>query len=112
MTPNNRFAALALTVALGGVAAPSVQASMATAAPFEEKVDNAAAIVMGRCVKNESRWDPSGRWILTYSTFKVLNTFKGAPGQEVTVVVPGGTVGGLHQSSVGLPTFAEGSENV
>ena len=112
MTPNNRFAALALTVALGGVAAPSVQASMATAAPFEEKVDNAAAIVVGRCVKNESRWDPSGRWILTYSTFQVSNTIKGAPAQEVTVVVPGGVVGGVHQSSVGVPAFSEGSENV
>jgi hypothetical protein len=109
MTPNNRLLALALTAALGSV---SAFASVETAAPFEEKVDNAATIVMGRCVKNESRWDPSGRWILTYSTFKVLNTFKGTPGQEVTVVVPGGTVGGLHQSSVGLPSFAEGSENV
>jgi hypothetical protein len=109
MTPNNRLLALALTAALGSMAAV---ASVETAAPFEEKVDNAASIVMGRCVKNESRWDPSGRWILTYSTFKVSNTFKGAPAQEVTVVVPGGTIGGLHQSSVGLPTFAEGSENV
>jgi len=112
MTPNNRFAALALTVALGGVAAPGAQASMATAAPFEEKVDNAVAIVVGRCVKSESRWDPSGRWILTYSTFKVSNTIKGAPAQEVTVVVPGGTVGSIHQSSVGLPAFSEGSENL
>jgi len=109
MTPNNRLLALALTAALGSV---NAFASIETAAPFEEKVDNAASIVMGRCVKNESRWDPSGRWILTYSTFKVLNTFKGAPAQEVTVVVPGGTVGGLHQSSVGVPSFAEGSENV
>ena len=112
MTPNNRIAALAITLALGGVAAPSAHASIATAASFEEKVDNAAAIVVGRCVKNESRWDPSGRWILTYSTFEVSNTIKGAPAQEVTVVVPGGSVGGVHQSSVGLPAFAEGSENV
>ena len=111
MTPNNRLAAIALTLALGSVAAPA-SASMATVAPFEEKVDNAASIIVGRCVKNEARWDPSGRWILTYSTFKVLNTFKGGPAQEVTLVVPGGSVGGVHQSSVGLPSFPEGSENV
>jgi len=85
---------------------------MATAAPFEEKVGNAAAIVVGRCVKNESRWDASGRWILTYSTFEVSNTIKGAPVQRITVVVPGGSVGGVHQSSVGLPAFSEGDENV
>ncbi|HEV2720250.1 MAG TPA: hypothetical protein VG323_09550 [Thermoanaerobaculia bacterium] len=109
MTPNNRLAALALTLAL---AAPAAQASMATAAPFEEKVDNAAAIIVGRCVKNESRWDPSGRWILTYSTFEVSKTIKGAPVQRITIVVPGGSVGGVHQSSVGLPAFNEGSENV
>lgn len=112
MTPNNRLTALALTVALGSVAAPAAHASLATAAPFEEKVDNAAAIVVGRCVRNESRWDSSGRWILTYSTFKVSNTIKGAPAQEVTVVVPGGAVGGVHQSSIGVPAFNEGSENV
>ncbi|HEY6138255.1 MAG TPA: hypothetical protein VI670_10875 [Thermoanaerobaculia bacterium] len=109
MTPNNRLALLAFTVAL---AAPAAQASLATAAPFEEKVDNASSIILGRCLKNESRWDPSGRWILTYSTFKVLNTFKGGSAQEVTLVVPGGSVGGVHQSSVGLPAFNEGSENV
>lgn len=112
MTPNNRLTALALTVALGGMATPVARASLATAAPFEEKVDNAAAIIMGRCVRNQARWDPSGRWILTYSTFTVENTIKGAPAQEVTVVVPGGSVGGVHQSSVGLPAFSEGSENV
>lgn len=109
MTPNNRLAALALTLLLGSTAA---WASIETAAPFEEKVDNAVAIVQGRCLKNESRWDASHRWILTYSTFEVLNTFKGAPAQQVTVVVPGGSVGGIHQSSVGLPTFVEGSEHV
>jgi len=109
MAPNNRFAAIALTVAL---AVPAAEASVATAAPFEEKVDNATSIILGRCEKNESRWDPSGRWILTYSTFKVLNTFKGGPAQAVTLVVPGGSVGGVHQSSVGLPAFNEGSENV
>ena len=112
MAPNNRLTALALTVALGSVAAPAAHASMATVAPFEEKVDNAAAIVVGRCVKNESRWDPSGRWILTYSTFRVSNTLKGAPASEVTVVVPGGAVGHVHQSSVGVPAFSEGSENL
>ncbi len=109
MTPNNRLAALAVTLAL---AAPAAQASMATAAPFEEKVDNAAAIVVGRCVKNESRWDPSHRWILTYSTFEVSKTIKGAALQRITVVVPGGSVGGVHQSSVGLPAFNEGNENL
>ncbi|HKS22796.1 MAG TPA: hypothetical protein VJZ76_08370 [Thermoanaerobaculia bacterium] len=109
MTPNNRFAAIALTVAL---AVPAAEASMATAAPFEEKVDNANSIIVGRCLKNESRWDPSGRWILTYSTFKVTNTLKGSAAQEVTLVVPGGSIGGVHQSSVGLPAFSEGSENV
>lgn len=112
MTPNNRFAALAFTIAFGGVAVPSARATLATAAPFDEKVEKAVAIVVGRCVKSESRWDPTHRWIVTYSTFKVSNTIKGTAAQEVTVVVPGGSVGGMHQSSVGLPAFSEGSENV
>jgi hypothetical protein len=112
MTPNNRFAAFALSLVLGSGAVVSARASIATAASFDEKVDNAAAIVLGKCVRNESKWDPSGRWIVTYSTFQVESTIKGAPAQEVTVVVPGGTVGGVHQSSVGLPAFTEGAENV
>src|SRR5438552_3276718 len=109
MTPNNRLAALALSLLL---AAPAAHAAIAAAASFDQKVDNAAAIILGKCVRTESKFDPSGRWILTYSTFAVEKAFKGAAAGEVTLVTPGGSVGGVHQSTVGITAFREGDEHV
>jgi len=109
MTPNNRLAALALATLL---AVPAAHAAIAVAASFDDKVDNAAAIILGRCIRTESKMDPSGRWIVTYSTFAVEKTFKGGTTGEMTVVTPGGTVGSLHQSTVGVPDFREGDEHV
>src|ERR671936_210212 len=110
MTPNNRVCALAVSAAL--LAAPAAHATLAAAATFEQKVDKAAAIVLAKCVRQESRFDPSGRWILTYSTFQVEKAMKGAAVPEMTIVTPGGQVGGLHQVSSGIPVFREGAENV
>jgi hypothetical protein len=112
MTPNNRLTALvATTVVL--VSATVAEATLAIAAPFEDKVENAAAIVLGKCVKTESRIDPSGRWILTYSTFQIEKSIKGsAAGSQVTIVTPGGQVGSTRQATVGVPEFHEGDENV
>lgn len=109
MTPNNRIAALALATVLS---VPAAHAAVAAAASFDDKVDNAAAIILGRCIKTESRMDPTGRWILTYSTFAVEKSMKGSAAGEVTLVTPGGTVGNLHQSTVGVPAFAPGEEHV
>ena len=110
MTPNNRLTALA--AALVFLAVPAAHAAIAAAASFDEKVDNAAAIILGKCVRTESKFDPSGRWIVTYSTFAVEKSFKGDTASEVTLVVPGGSVGGVHQSSVGVPEFHQGDEQV
>ena len=92
--------------------APAAHASLAAAATFDQKVANAAAIVLGKCVRQESRFDPSGRWILTYSTFQVEKTMKGSAMPEITIVTPGGQVGSLHQTSSGIPAFQPGAENV
>lgn len=100
------FAALFLATAV------PMHASIAAAASFDEKVDNAASIVLGKCIRTESRFDPTGRWIVTYSTFQVEESLKGNAGATVTVVTPGGAVNGIHQSSVGIPSFRTGSENV
>ena len=110
MATNNRVRALAISAVL--LAAPAAHATLAAAATFDQKVDNAASIILGKCVRQESRFDPTGRWILTYSTFQVEKTMKGAPGPEVTIVTPGGQVGGLHQVTIGIPAFRPGAENV
>ena len=111
MTSNNRLIVLGAVLALL-TAVPAANAAIQAAATFDEKVENASSIVLGKCVKSESRLDPSGRWILTYSTFDVEKSLKGVAQQQITLVVPGGTVGSLHQETIGMPAFREGEEQV
>lgn len=110
MPANNLIRALAATAVI--LAVPAAQASMAVAATFDDKVDHAASIILGKCLRQEARLDPSGRWIVTYTTFAVERTMKGNPMPELTVVTPGGEVAGVHQSTIGIPAFHPGSENV
>jgi len=114
MTLNNLRAsqiALAFTL-LAGLVPMTSSASIARAVSFEDKVSEADSIVMGRCVKTRSTYDPSGKWIVTYSTFQVAKAIKGQQSSEVTVVTPGGSVGSMHQETVGVPHFREGEDNL
>ncbi len=92
--------------------AANAHATVVEPATFEEKVGNAASVVLGKVVRTEAKWDPAHRWILTYSTFAVEKTMKGTPAPEMTVVTPGGTVGDIHQDTIGVPQFSVGSEHV
>jgi len=87
-------------------------ATISRAVAFEEKVENAAAIVVGECVSQTSKWDDARSWILTYSTFRINKTLKGFPAQEITIVTPGGTVGHIAQDVIGVPKFTQGDEHV
>jgi len=121
MTPNNlrqprtgfsNFRTLSLVATLvAGVAVPS-HATLARAVEFDAKVGEADAIILGECKSTRSQLDASGKWIITYSTFSVKKSFKGNPVAEVTVVTPGGHVGNLHQTTVGIPEFRAGDEKV
>ena len=92
--------------------APRADATVALAATFDEKVEGAQAIVLGKVVRQETRFDDDKRLILTYTTFQVEKTLKGAAPAEVTVVTPGGRVGDIQQTTVGVPDFQQGQENV
>lgn len=94
------------------VVAASAQATLVKAVNFDDKVGAADAIVLGRCTDTRTTWDDQHRWILTYATFQVEQSVKGAPVREVTVVTPGGSIGDLHQSSVGITPFDKGDERV
>lgn len=111
MTTNNRLVAIAALL-LVALTVPVAQAAVAQAASFDEKVDNAAAIILGKCVKTEARFDPTGRWIVTYATFAVEQSMKGNAAGELTVVTPGGVVNGIHQETIGVPAFQAGDEHV
>jgi hypothetical protein len=110
MSSNNLIGVLAASAMILSI--PATRASMATVATFDDKVDRAASIILGKCLRQESRFDPSGRWIVTYSTFQVEKTMKGNPSPEMTLVTPGGQVGSVHQETIGIPAFRAGAENV
>ncbi len=111
MNQNNRFVAL-LALVVTAIAAPAVQAAVAQAASFDEKVDHANAIILGKCVRTEAKYDPTGRWIVSYATFAVEQSMKGDATGLVTVVTPGGSVNGIHQETIGVPVFREGDEHL
>jgi hypothetical protein len=111
MTPNNRIGAFVALVSIA-LAVPAAHAAVAQAATFDEKVDNSVAIIMGKCVKTEAKFDPTGRWIVTYATFTVEDSMKGNAAGQVTIVTPGGSVNGIHQETIGVPIFHEGDEHV
>jgi hypothetical protein len=114
MTQNNRLGSLVAAAAIVGAAllSSTASATVSQAVSFEEKVDNAAGIVLGKIVGTRSQMDPSGRWIVTYSTIRVEKAMKGQPSSEVTIVMPGGHVGNLNQSTIGIPEFHDGDERV
>jgi hypothetical protein len=92
--------------------ASNATATVMEPATFEEKVGNAASVVLGKVVSTESRWDSEHRWILTYSTFAVEKAMKGSASGQLTLVTPGGAVGDVHQDTIGVPQFNVGSEHV
>lgn len=111
MTPQTQLRTLALAAVL--TLLPSrTEATLAEAKSFDEKVDHAASIVVGRCVAKESRWDNARRWILTYYQFEVEKNLKGLPSNRITIVTPGGAVDNVQQDTVGVPKFNIGDEHV
>ena len=90
----------------------SAYGTISRAVDFEEKVENAAAIVVGKCVSQQSKWDAGREWILTYSTFNVEKVLKGQHTQQITIVTPGGTIDNITQDIIGVPKFQPGEENV
>jgi hypothetical protein len=111
MTHNNSRLALVFAAAVAFVPT-AAEATIAQAMKFDDKVGNAASIVMGKVVAQQSRWDESGRRILTYSTIQVEKTLKGTQATQAVIVTPGGQVGDIAQEFVGVPRFAVGEEHV
>jgi len=109
MTPNKLLTATLFTALFSAV---SARATVVQSVSFDDKVGNADAIVLGTCTTTRAEWDPSHRWILTYASFQVEQSVKGAPARELTVVTPGGSLDGIHQSSVGITPFDKGDERV
>ena len=69
-------------------------------------------IVVGEAVAARSYWNPARTFILTDVEISVSQTLKGRVGDEITVTVPGGTVGELTSVIVGGATLVPGHQYV
>lgn len=103
---------IAIPALVAAIAVPSAEAAVARVLHFDDKVKSADSIVLGEAIRSSSRFDEGGRWIVTETTFRVSKAIKGEEGAELTILTPGGSVGGLHQRTAGVPEFRSGDERI
>ncbi len=103
-------AALALVIAAAAAPRPGRAATFA-ATSVEEVARTSDAVVRGVVSAVASRTARDGR-IVTDVDIAVDDAWKGAPGDAVRVVVPGGTLPGLAMRVDAAPEFAPGEEVV
>lgn len=103
------FAALALGVVLG-----SAQAMTVLPLHLEEIIDAAAVAFQGTCVDNRSERDAATGRVVTYTTFRVEDSLKGAADGLYTIKQVGGALAGepLRYRVEGVPSFDVGEKYV
>lgn len=109
----NRFYSL---VAAFGLAIASAPAAAASVLPLylEEVIDTATTAFEGTCTENRTEVDPATQFVVTYTTFAVLDTLKGTPGATHVIKQIGGSLPGegpQHRVH-GIPTFTVGDTYV
>jgi hypothetical protein len=105
--PVKRLAMLALLVAACLV---PVQAATLERLSLDDMITKSTTIVRGQV---SSTWASfTGSIIYTHYKIQVSESFKGNNKSTVEIMVPGGTVNGLHQSFSGSPVLNKGDEFV
>jgi hypothetical protein len=81
---------------------------------FDQLVNNAEIIFEGTVTGTRSEWTGSGteRHIVTYVTFKIEDSIKGALGAEYTIRMFGGTVDGHTMEVTDTPRFKVGDRDI
>jgi hypothetical protein len=103
---------LLLTVFL--LAVPAARATTVIPPTFDELVANAEMIFEGTVTAMRSEWMGQGadRHIVTYVTFKIEDSIKGALGAEYTIRMFGGTVDGQTVEVTDAPRFKTGDRDI
>lgn len=79
---------------------------------IEEMTQDALTILHGKCTQVQSSWDENQERIYTEIKVMAAEYLKGNQGSEVTITVPGGSVGNYVYEVSDMPVFAEGEEFV
>jgi hypothetical protein len=77
---------------------------------LDDMIQQSSGIVRAQVTGSTSRL--RGQNIYTYYHLQILETAKGAPGREIDVAVPGGTMNGVRDMVPGAPALNAGSQYV
>jgi hypothetical protein len=110
MRPSHPLIAMVAPVVALAMAAGQGQASLILALDLPTLVARADQISVVDVVSVKAAWNAEHDRILTTVDVAVVDCWKGAaaPASHVTVVQPGGTVGGLTMRIDGMPHFSPG----
>jgi hypothetical protein len=89
---------------------PLAYASLTRAMDLAELTATAEQVVVADVSKVESQWDPTHRNIFSTIEIRVQESWKGSPPSDGTIRLrqPGGSVGEIEMTVVGMPTFSVG----
>ena len=105
-----RSKSLAAALAAVALASATAQASTFVALTTEQLIVQSDAVVQGRVIGVESRWDDTGRIIISEARILVSESLVGKAPPLVTITTPGGELGDLKVEAVGFPRFTKGQE--
>lgn len=95
------------------IAAPPAGATTMLRMSLEKLVTSNSAVVVGEVVDVESRWNDEGTFILTEVRFEPIEVLAGnLIEQQLTITLPGGTVGDETLWVVGAAELARGRSYV
>lgn len=108
------FSMLALTVLGLGLGASSPSATTIRAMSLDELVGAADQIVVVTVSSTSARWDAEHRKIHSTIEVDVEEAWKGdtRTRDRLTLVQPGGTVGDIEMTVIGMPRFAPGERSL
>jgi hypothetical protein len=92
------------------IAAPIAPATTLARMTLGQLASAAQVIARVRCTGALSRREAGSIW--TFTEFSVEETFKGAPGADITIRLPGGRDGHTVETVEGAPRFAPGDEAI
>ena len=96
------------------VAVNGAQATTVNPPTFDQLVRDAESVFEGTVTKIHSEWFGTGveRVIVTYITFDIHDSIKGAPGTSSTIRMLGGTIGDETQEVADAPRFKIGDRDI
>lgn len=95
-------------------AAGQLHATLIRAMDLGELVASADAIVVGKVVSHQAAWDLQHRKIVSTIEIDVEEIWKGpaVADRRMTIVQPGGSVGDIEMTVLGMPTFTVGERSL